>query len=136
MRGMAMSRLAFLLVSLIPAAALAEAGCPADPKVVAALDTEYQAAVEKSDATAMDRLLADDFTLVNGKGQVFGKQDLLDQAHDSTLVYEHQSDTRQTVRFYGGGTAIITALLYIKAKYKGDNLDFHLWFSDVYICTP
>ena len=130
-----MYRHIFLLALFIPTAALSD-GCPADPKVVAALDTEYEAAVEKSDAAAMDRLLADDFTLVNGKGQVFSKRDLLDQAHDAGLRYEQQSDTRQTVRFYGEGTAVITALLYIKGVYKGDKLDLHLWFSDVYACTP
>ena len=31
-----------------------------DRKAVAALDTEYQAAVKKNDAATMDRILADD----------------------------------------------------------------------------
>ncbi len=39
-----------------------------DRKTVAALDTEYQAAVKKNDASTMERLLADDFTLVTGSG--------------------------------------------------------------------
>ena len=32
-----------------------------DEKAVAALDTEYQAAVKRNDAATMDRLLAEDF---------------------------------------------------------------------------
>lgn len=133
-----MSKALLILALFAPAAALAAPlpACPQDPALIKQLDTEYQAAVEKSDAAAMARLLADDFTLVTGKGQVYGKKDLLDQAHDTSLRYEHQSDTRQSVRFYGEGTAVITALLYIKAAYKGDALDFDLWFSDVYTCTP
>lgn len=33
---------------------------------MATLDTQYQAAVKANDAAMMDRILADDFTLVNG----------------------------------------------------------------------
>ena len=48
-----------------------------DKKAVAALDTQYQAAVEKNDAATMDRILADDFILVTGNGKTFTKADLL-----------------------------------------------------------
>lgn len=129
-----MFRPVFLLALLFPAAVLAE-GCPADPKVVAALDTEYQAAVEKSDAATMDRLLMDDFTLVSSKGAVYHKADLLAQARDPKLKYEHQSDIQQTVRFWNG-TAVITAYLWIKGVYGDQAMDYKLWFSDVYVCTP
>jgi len=36
---------------------------------VAALDTEYQAAVKANDVATMDRILADDFVLVTGLGK-------------------------------------------------------------------
>lgn len=42
-------------------------------KIVARLDTEYQAAAKANDPAPMDRILADDFVLVTGKGQAFGK---------------------------------------------------------------
>jgi len=132
-----MSKLMLSLVLLLPAAsALADApsACPADAAKVATLDTEYQAAVERKDAAAMDRLLADDFTLVTSSGAVYHKADLLAQDHDDGLKYEHQSDTQQTVRFWNG-TAVITALLWIKGSYKGTAMDYTLWFSDVYVCT-
>ena len=41
-----------------------------DRKLVADLDTRYQAAVKNHDAATMDRILADDFILVTGKGVV------------------------------------------------------------------
>jgi hypothetical protein len=47
-----------------------------DKKAVAALDTQYQAAVEKNDAATMDRILADDFTLVTGNGKTYTKNRL------------------------------------------------------------
>ena len=125
------------LMSLLPVTpALADPSvCPADPAVVKALDTQYQAAVEKSDAAAMDRLLADDFTLVSSKGSVYHKTDLLAETRDSKLRYEHQSDTQQTVRFWNG-TAVLTAYLWIKGVDDGKAMDYSLWFSDVYVCTP
>ena len=127
-----------LVLMMLSVAALADppAACPADATVVAALDTQYQAAVEKSDVQTMDRLLAEDFTLISSKGSVFHKADLLAEARNPRLKYEHQSDTQQTVRFWNG-TAVITALLWIKGVDEdGKPMDYTLWFSDVYACTP
>src|SRR5437763_6440029 len=42
-----------------------------DVKIVAALDTKYQAAVKANDAATMDQILADDFVLVIGGGVPF-----------------------------------------------------------------
>ena len=47
-----------------------------DAKAVAALDTEYQAAVKKNDAASMDRILADDFILVTGRGKVYNNTEI------------------------------------------------------------
>ena len=106
-----------------------------DKKVVAALDTEYQAAVEKNDAATMSRILAADFVLVVGSGKVFTKADLLNDARSGRTVYEHQSDTEQTVRIWGD-TAVVTAKLWEKGTDNGKPFDKTLWFSDTYVRTP
>lgn len=103
--------------------------------LIAALDTEYQAAVKHNDAATMDRILADDFILVTGRGKVYNKIDLLTIAKNKDIVYEHQEDTQQTVRVWGD-TAVITALLWQKGSYNDQPFDDHLWFSDTYIRTP
>lgn len=103
--------------------------------LIAALDTEYQAAVKNNDAATMDRILADDFILVTGRGKVYNKSDLLNTAKNKDIVYEHQEDTQQTVRVWGD-TAVITALLWQKGTYHGEPFDDHLWFSDTYVRTP
>jgi ketosteroid isomerase-like protein len=105
-----------------------------DQKAVAALDTEYQAAVKKNDATTMDRILADDFILVIGSGKTFTKADLLNEARSSQYVYEHQEDTEQTVRVWGD-TAVVTAKLWAKGTQNGKAFDYTLWFSDTYART-
>jgi len=123
----------FALAVCLPTAAHADAA--ADKAAVAALDTRYQAAVKANDAATMAAILADDFTLVTGKGKTYNKADLLQSARDKTETYEHQEDTQQTVRVWGD-TAVVTALLWIKGANKDGAYDYKLWFSDTYARTP
>src|SRR5205823_12147189 len=60
-----------------------------DAQTVAALDSEYQAAVKTNDAATMDRILADDFVLIHGAGQTLNKPDVLKQAREKQAKYEH-----------------------------------------------
>ena len=101
-------------------------------ETIAALDTEYQLAVERNDAATMDRILADDFVLVTGSGKVFSKQDLLDEARSGRITYEHQRDAEQSVRVWGD-TAVITALLSAKGTEDGTPFAYRVWFSDTYV---
>ena len=106
-----------------------------DESIVAALDTEYQEAVKKNDAATMDRILADDFVLVTGNGRVYTKADLLKEAAEKNMIYEHQEDYNQTVRVWGD-TAVVTALLWAKGTYRGEPFDYKVWFSDTYVRAP
>jgi ketosteroid isomerase-like protein len=106
-----------------------------DAATVAALDTEYQAAVERNDVATMDRILADDFVLVVGSGRVFTKADLLQEARDAVVVYERQDDAQQTVRVWGD-TAVVTALLTAKGMEGTKPVEYRVWFSDTYVRTP
>ncbi len=111
------------------------ASASGDQEAVAALDTQYQAAVEKNDAMTMRLILADDFILVTGSGKIYTKTDLLKEARSGQVVYEHQSDTEQTVRVWGN-TAVVTAKLWEKGTEGGKAFDHTLWFSDTYVRTP
>jgi ketosteroid isomerase-like protein len=104
-------------------------------KIVAKLDTEYQAAVKANDAETMDRILADDFVLITGKGATFSKADLLKAAREKTAIYEHQEELEQKVRVWGD-TAVVTALLWIQGTSEGQSFERKLWFSDTYVRTP
>jgi ketosteroid isomerase-like protein len=105
-----------------------------DAEIVAALDTEYQAAVGRNDAEAMGRILADDFVLVLGNGTVYTKSDLLKETRSGNIVYERQVeiDDSQKVRVWGD-TAVVTAKLWVKGTNKGKPFDRKLWFSDTYV---
>jgi ketosteroid isomerase-like protein len=128
-RGLALGLLAAIVVTG------AHASSADDKKAVANLDTQYQAAVKKNDATTMDHILADDFILVTGSGKIYSKADLLNEARGGQIVYEHQEDTALTVRVWGD-TAVVTAKLWEKGTENGKPIDYTVWFSDTYVRTP
>jgi ketosteroid isomerase-like protein len=119
-------------LTLVPCVSIA--GDTADGKTVAALDTEYQAAVKNNDAATMDRILADDFVVVIGSGKIYTKADLLQMARTGRVHYEHQEDSDQAVRVWGD-TAVVTAKLWMKGTDQGKPFDYHIWFSDTYVRT-
>ena len=108
-----------------------------DAKTVAALDTQYQAAVKANDAATMGRILSDDFVLVTGQGHVSTKTDLIKEAQERQRIYQHQDEEEgsQKVRVWGD-TAVVTARLWLKGNEHGTAFDDRLWFSDTYVRTP
>jgi hypothetical protein len=106
-----------------------------DKRIIATLDSQYQAAVKENDAVTMDRILADEFILVTGSGKTYTKADLLEEARSGRVHYERQDDTNQAVRVWGN-TAVITALLTEKGTDDGKPFDKTVWFSDTYLRTP
>lgn len=129
---------AVALTALLSADA-AHASPEEDRAIVAALDTEYQAAVERNDAETMARILHPDMILVVGRGMVYTRADLLRSARERELEYERQVEDEgtQVVRLYGKDTAIVTARLWLKGVTReGEAFDRRLWFSDTYVRTP
>jgi len=109
-----------------------------DKKTVAALDTQYQAAVENNDADTMARIHADGMILVLSNGTVQTGAFLEKRARDKVFTWEHQVevDNSQVVRVWGD-TAVVTAKLWLKGtRVNGEPVDFKLWFSDTYARTP
>jgi ketosteroid isomerase-like protein len=130
--------LSLALVALPVAASLSPvpAAAAGDVETVAALDTEYQAAVKRNDAVTMGRILADDFVLVVGNGSVQTKADLIKEARERSITWEQQDEVEssQKVRVWGD-TAVVTAKLWIKGSQGGQAFDRKLWFSDTYVRT-
>jgi ketosteroid isomerase-like protein len=116
----------------------AQAGVEEDRKAVAALDTEYQAAVERNDAAVIERIHHPEMTLVLSNGTVIPGRQIEQAARDKTRTYERQVevDDSQVVRVVGD-TAVVTAKLWLKgSRQAGEAFDYKLWFSDTYVRTP
>lgn len=86
----AMKTTTFRAVLIASLAMLASVGViadsAADEKTVAALDTEYQAAVKNNNAATMDRILADNFDVTLGTGKSYSKADLLNMARTADPI--------------------------------------------------
>jgi ketosteroid isomerase-like protein len=111
-----------------------------DAEIIAALDTAYQAAVEKNDWRGMDEILHRDFILVLSKGKVISRNELLEWARQPEIFYDKQVEMpgTQTVRIWGPETATVTALLWLKGTWnneKKETFEYKLWFTDTYVKT-
>jgi len=109
-----------------------------DKKAVAALDVQYQAAVERNDAATMALIHHENMILVVSSGTVITGAQLEQRARDKASTFEHQVvvDDSRVVRV-SGDTAVITAKLWLKGtRLNGDAFDYKLWFSDTYVRTP
>ena len=107
-------------LALAMSAGLAQASTEDDRKAVAALDTEFQAAVKHHDAATIDRIQHPDMVLVLGDGRIFTKADHVQAALDKKIQYEIQDEDpgTQTVRVLGD-TAVVTARLWLKGTNEG-----------------
>jgi ketosteroid isomerase-like protein len=107
-----------------------------DSRTVGRLDVEFQAAVKANDVSTIERILHPDMILILGSGTVVTRTQLLQEARDQKVTYQQQDEVpgTQTVRLYGD-TAVVTALLWVKAVRNGTLLDKRVWFSDVYLRT-
>jgi ketosteroid isomerase-like protein len=108
-----------------------------DSRIVGRLDVEFQAAVKANDVSTIERILHPDMILILGNGTVVTRTQLLQEAREQRINYQQQDEVpgTQTVRLYGGDTAVVTALLWVKAVRNGTLLDKRVWFSDVYLRT-
>ena len=133
------ARGAAVALSTLLAAGAANATAEQDRANVAALDTAYQAAVERNDAEGMGAILHSDMILVVGAGTVYTRAQLIASARNRDAIYEHQVEDAgtQVVRLYGADTAVVTARLWLKGRYResGEAFDRTLWFSDTYVRT-
>jgi ketosteroid isomerase-like protein len=109
-----------------------------DAKIIAELDTRFQAATKANDAATIAQILHDDMVLVIGRGTVITRAQLIDEAKAQTSTYEQQDEEpgSQTVRLFGSDTAVVTAKLWIKGRTGGQPFDRKVWFSDTYVRTP
>jgi ketosteroid isomerase-like protein len=125
--------LAVLCATVIPAACSTPDD---DRRTVAQLDTEFQEAVKRNDATTISRILHEDMVLVLGDGRTFTKAQIVQAARDRSSEYEKQDEDpgTQIVRVWGD-TAVVTARLWIKGVAKTGAFDRRLWFSDTYVRT-
>lgn len=93
----------------------------AEQEVSALLD-EYNDALLKSDAAALDRMWADDLSFVNLHGQLLNKKERLENIKSGATEIKKAVVSEKNVRMYGD-TAVATLVVKIDGQYSGKDGD-------------
>jgi ketosteroid isomerase-like protein len=84
------------------------------------LENEFARAVASNNADALDRLLADDWIIVEPDGSIIDKPRFLEVIRSGALSHESMKSTDLKVRVYGN-TAVVTGLTTSKGKFMGQD---------------
>jgi ketosteroid isomerase-like protein len=84
------------------------------------LENEFARAVASNNADALDRLLADDWIIVEPDGGLIDKARFLGVIRSGALSHESMESTDLKVRVYGN-TAVVTGLTTSKGKFMGQD---------------
>jgi len=96
------------------------------------VEREWNDAVVRRDAAALERILSDDFMLITAAGTVSTKAQLIDTIKSPDLVIEPFDTQDVSVRVYGD-TAVVTGRFTQKGSYKGKAFSNQFRYTDVYV---
>ncbi len=96
------------------------------------LEMDRVEAVKKADVATLDKLTADDYTLINAFGQEMDKSQTMNaiKSGDIKITSNELSDLK--VRVYGN-TAVVTGKSDVKGTMGGKDISGQLVFSRVYV---
>jgi len=123
--------------TLVPAATVAGSRTTVslanDPEaVVTALEREWAAAITKKDVTALDRLLADDFTGTSPTAHTFTKTMAIQDLASGKYVVTSMLLDEISVNIYGD-VAIAFTSQRESSQYDGTETSGHYHFTDVWV---
>jgi ketosteroid isomerase-like protein len=99
---------------------------------ILALENKWNTAYKRSDITAMDSLLADDFIITVEDGNTFSKPGYIAHNGNSTVHVEISDMSDLKVRMHGN-TAVVTGAYHEKGTEKGKAYEYHDRFTDVWM---
>jgi len=103
-----------------------------DEQAVRQLLNEASAALGRNDAAALDRIYADDYTLVNESGVLTTKAPRLAAIKSGELKYESVSFEEVNIRLYGN-TAVATFRVTSKGQTKGQEIGGQFRATSTYV---
>jgi ketosteroid isomerase-like protein len=103
-----------------------------DEQAVRQLLNEISAALGRADTASLDRLYADDYTLVNESGVLTTKAPRLAAIKSGELKYESVGFDQVNVRLYGN-TALATYRVTSKGQSKGQEIGGQFQATSTYV---
>lgn len=105
-------------------------GSPAQQEVLAT-DDQRTEALRQGDAAALERIYADDYTLVTPAGVIRGKKEQVDEIRTGQLHYPSIEVLERTVRDYGDVAVVLSRDKYSIMR-AGQQVGGDLRFTRVY----
>jgi ketosteroid isomerase-like protein len=103
-----------------------------DEQAVRQLLNDISAALTRNDTAALDRIYADDYTLVNESGVITTKAPRLAALKSGELKYESVSFDDVNIRLYGN-TAVATYRVTSKGQFKGQEIGGQFLATSTYV---
>lgn len=96
------------------------------------LEKEFAQAIVKNDVEAIERILADDWIIIDPDGGVIDKARFLGVIKSGALTHEMMESDDIRVRLYGD-TAVVTGLTRTRGKYSGQAFTTQERATDVFV---
>jgi hypothetical protein len=96
------------------------------------LENDRAQAVLKGDTAALDRMTADDYTVINISGQLLTKAQVFEAIKSGDLKYDQLENNDIQARVYGD-TAVLTGRTTQKGQFKGKDISGQTRFTRVYL---
>jgi len=96
------------------------------------LEEQFAEAIIKNDPGAIERLVADEWIIINADGGIIDKERFLEVIGSGTLTHEMMESDNMRVRIYGD-SAVVTALTRTKGKFMGQEFSTHERATDFFV---
>jgi ketosteroid isomerase-like protein len=91
----------------------------------------------RRDAVALEKIWADDYTFINGKGDVLTKAQRLENLKSGSTALDSINEEEEIkVRVYGGDTAVAISRVTIRGQYSGKQWNGQFRSSHTWARTP
>ncbi len=120
------------IVVLLALAAFCQAAGKTAEEQLRDLDKLWAEAEVKKDFTALDKVMADDYSQVNADGSVMTKAQWFSQLKSSDFVILSEVPSDVTVRVFGDA-AVVTGVSTVKARNKGREESGGMRYTSVYV---
>jgi ketosteroid isomerase-like protein len=136
MKNHALIVVALTLLLGVAAGVFAQEDSATEKEVRDALD-KYRTALTQHDAAALKQIWADNYTFINGTGEILTKdQRLANLASGATALDTITMGNDMKVRVYGNDTAVSTSRVTLKGKYSGKAVSGDYQSMTVWVKRP
>jgi ketosteroid isomerase-like protein len=98
------------------------------------LESRWEASLLSHDASAIEKIVADDFIGTSSSGKTGDKTTLLAEAKRDTSTYTSAVSSEMTVRMYGPSVAVVTGIAKENGKTKsGKTFSRSFRFTDTWV---